>query len=146
MTTPILMPVILAAMDAVTWLDEHLRRLRADPGPDLLSQLVHLEDEGGQLDHAELRTTAGLLLAAGLLASLVAVRVRVPSLLLFLAPYRVYDVRLRPRGVQGRLLQQRDPQPLSVPRSSPGALGRVSSLSAHAVDRHSPLRLFAAMP
>jgi cytochrome P450 len=47
------------------WLDEHLRRLRADPGPDLLSQLVHLEDEGGQLDHAELRTTAGLLLAAG---------------------------------------------------------------------------------
>jgi hypothetical protein len=47
------------------WLDEHLRRLRADPGPDLLSQLVHLEDEDGRLDHAELRTTAGLLLAAG---------------------------------------------------------------------------------
>ena len=47
------------------WLDEHLRRLRADPGPDLLSQLVHAEDEGGQLDHVELRTTAGLLLAAG---------------------------------------------------------------------------------
>jgi len=47
------------------WLDEHLRRLRADPGPDLLSQLVHVEDDGGQLDHLELRTTAGLLLAAG---------------------------------------------------------------------------------
>jgi cytochrome P450 len=47
------------------WLDEHLLRLRAEPGPDLLSQLVHLEDEGGQLDHVELRTTAGLLLAAG---------------------------------------------------------------------------------
>lgn len=47
------------------WLDEHLRRLRADPGPDLLSQLVHVEDQGGQLDHVELRTTAGLLLAAG---------------------------------------------------------------------------------
>jgi hypothetical protein len=47
------------------WLDEHLRRLRADPGPDLLSQLVHVEDEGGRLDHVELRTTAGLLLAAG---------------------------------------------------------------------------------
>jgi cytochrome P450 len=46
------------------WLDEHLRRLRADPGPDLLSQLVHLEDDG-RLDHVELRTTAGLLLAAG---------------------------------------------------------------------------------
>jgi cytochrome P450 len=47
------------------WLDEHLQRLRADPGPDLLSQLVHLEDEDGQLDHVELRTTAALLLAAG---------------------------------------------------------------------------------
>ncbi len=47
------------------WLDEHLRRLRTDPGSDLLSQLVHVEDEGGGLDHLELRTTAGLLLAAG---------------------------------------------------------------------------------
>jgi len=47
------------------WLDEHLRRLRADPGSDLLSQLASVEDEGGQLDHVELRTTAGLLLAAG---------------------------------------------------------------------------------
>jgi hypothetical protein len=47
------------------WLDEHLRSLRADPGPDLLSQLVQAEDEGGRLDHVELRTTAGLLLAAG---------------------------------------------------------------------------------
>ena len=47
------------------WLDDHLRRLRARPGSDLLSQLVHLEDEGQQLDDVELRTTAGLLLAAG---------------------------------------------------------------------------------
>ena len=47
------------------WLDEHLGRLQAEPGPDLLSQLVHLDDEDGRLDHAELRTTAGLLLAAG---------------------------------------------------------------------------------
>ena len=47
------------------WLDEHLRRLRAEPGQDLLSQLVHLEDEDGRLDDVELRTTAGLLLAAG---------------------------------------------------------------------------------
>jgi cytochrome P450 len=48
-----------------TWLDDHLRRLRAHPGPDLLSQLVHLEDEGSRLDDVELRATAGLLLAAG---------------------------------------------------------------------------------
>jgi cytochrome P450 len=47
------------------WLDDHLRRLRAHPGPDLLSQLVHLEDEGSRLDDVELRATAGLLLAAG---------------------------------------------------------------------------------
>ena len=47
------------------WLDEHLQRLRTEPGTDLLSQLVHLEDEGEGLDDAELRTTAGLLLAAG---------------------------------------------------------------------------------
>jgi cytochrome P450 len=47
------------------WLGTHLERLRAHPGDDLLSQLVHLEDEGQRLDDAELRATAGLLLAAG---------------------------------------------------------------------------------
>jgi hypothetical protein len=47
------------------WLDAHLRQLRAAPGPDLLSQLVVAEDEGGRLDDVELRATAGLLLAAG---------------------------------------------------------------------------------
>ena len=54
-----------ALHDFNDWLDEHLLRLRADPGPDLLSQLVLVEDEGARLDHVELRTTAGLLLAAG---------------------------------------------------------------------------------
>ena len=47
------------------WLDQHLARLRAAPGEDLLSQLVHAEDDGGRLDDVELRATAGLLLAAG---------------------------------------------------------------------------------
>lgn len=48
-----------------TWLDQHLAALRAAPGEDLLSQLVAVEDEGARLDEVELRSTAGLLLAAG---------------------------------------------------------------------------------
>ena len=47
------------------WLDDHLARLRREPGPDLLSQLVQLEDEGQRLDETELRAVAGLVLAAG---------------------------------------------------------------------------------
>lgn len=47
------------------WLDDHLAQLRRFPGDDLLSQLVHLEDEGQRLSDVELRATAGLLLAAG---------------------------------------------------------------------------------
>lgn len=47
------------------WLDEHLDRLRRNPGSDLLSQLVTVEDEGARLDAVELRATAGLLLGAG---------------------------------------------------------------------------------
>ena len=47
------------------WLGGHLDRLRRDPGDDLLSQLVHLEDEGQRLDDTELRAIAGLVLAAG---------------------------------------------------------------------------------
>ena len=65
LTWPAYLQVQRALHDFNDWLDEHLRRLRADPGPDLLSQLVHAEDEGGRLDHVELRATAGLLLAAG---------------------------------------------------------------------------------
>ncbi|MGB8649688.1 MAG: cytochrome P450 [Mycobacteriales bacterium] len=47
------------------WLDGHLDRLRNHPGEDLLSQLVHVEDDGRRLDDTELKATAGLLLAAG---------------------------------------------------------------------------------
>jgi cytochrome P450 len=47
------------------WLGGHLERLRREPGDDLLSQLVQLEDEGQRLDETELRAVAGLVLAAG---------------------------------------------------------------------------------
>jgi cytochrome P450 len=47
------------------WLTGHLERLRREPGEDLLSQLVALEDGGDRLDLAELKAVAGLLLAAG---------------------------------------------------------------------------------
>ena len=48
-----------------TWLGGHLERLRRDPGDDLLSQLVHLDEDGRGLTDTELRVTALLLLAAG---------------------------------------------------------------------------------
>ncbi len=47
------------------WLGQHLERLRREPGDDLLSQLVMVEDEGQRLDDTELRAVAGLVLAAG---------------------------------------------------------------------------------
>ena len=47
------------------WLAAHLDRLREQPGDDLLSQLVTVEDDGRRLTGLELRATAGLLLAAG---------------------------------------------------------------------------------
>jgi cytochrome P450 len=47
------------------WLGEHLGKLRAAPGDDLLSQLVAARDDGVGLDERELRATAGLVLAAG---------------------------------------------------------------------------------
>ena len=53
----------LAGFDA--WLGEHLGRLRANPGDDLLSQLVTAEDDGVGLTERELKATAGLVLAAG---------------------------------------------------------------------------------
>lgn len=48
-----------------TWLHAHLEAVRRDPGDDLFSQLVRLEDEGQRLDDTELRAIAGLVLAAG---------------------------------------------------------------------------------
>lgn len=47
------------------WLTTHLDRLRREPGDNLLSQLVAAHDEDGSLSEAELKSTAGLVLAAG---------------------------------------------------------------------------------
>jgi cytochrome P450 len=47
------------------WLDDHLRHLRRNRGDDLMSQLIEAADDGGRLSERELRSTAGLVLAAG---------------------------------------------------------------------------------
>lgn len=47
------------------WLGQHLDSLRRHPGEDLLSQLVAAQEDGVGLTDAELRSTAGLVLAAG---------------------------------------------------------------------------------
>ncbi|TWH20429.1 cytochrome P450 [Prauserella rugosa] len=47
------------------WLGGHLAALRAEPGDNLLSQLVAAREDGVGLDDKELRATAGLVLAAG---------------------------------------------------------------------------------
>jgi cytochrome P450 len=48
-----------------SWMTEHFRRLRQDPGDDLLSQLVQVQDAEGGLTELELAGTAMLLLGAG---------------------------------------------------------------------------------
>ncbi|XVX22156.1 cytochrome P450 [Actinomycetota bacterium] len=53
----------LAAFDA--WLEGHIAWTRENPGDNLLSQLVRASDEEGTLNHEELKSTAGLVLAAG---------------------------------------------------------------------------------
>ncbi len=47
------------------WLGHHLEGLRRHPGDDLLSQLVAAQEDGVSLTDGELRSTAGLVLAAG---------------------------------------------------------------------------------
>ncbi|MGZ3147109.1 cytochrome P450 [Lentzea chajnantorensis] len=53
----------LAEFDA--WLSRHIDALRARPGTDLLSRLVTASDDGVGLTERELKSTAGLVLAAG---------------------------------------------------------------------------------
>jgi cytochrome P450 len=47
------------------WLSHHIDTLRANPGTNLLSQLVTASDDGIGLTERELKSTAGLVLAAG---------------------------------------------------------------------------------
>ena len=47
------------------WLANHIRGLRDAPGDDLMSQLIAASEDGARLNDAELRATAGLVLAAG---------------------------------------------------------------------------------
>ena len=47
------------------WLTAHLAHLRANPGTDLMSQLIAASEDGIRLDHSELQAVAGLVLAAG---------------------------------------------------------------------------------
>ena len=47
------------------WLTQHLASLRQNPGDDLLSQLVAAQEGGVGLTDEELKSTAGLVLAAG---------------------------------------------------------------------------------
>jgi len=54
-----------ALRDFDQWLGQHLDNLRRQPGDDLLSQLVTAQKDGVGLTDVELRSTAGLVLAAG---------------------------------------------------------------------------------
>jgi len=54
-----------ALRDFDQWLGEHIEGLRRRPGDDLLSQLLAAQEDGVSLDEVELRSTAGLVLAAG---------------------------------------------------------------------------------
>jgi len=47
------------------WMYAHIERLRRNPGDDLLSQLIKVEDDGIRMSDVELMATASLLLAAG---------------------------------------------------------------------------------
>lgn len=54
-----------AVQEFSTWLTGHLERVRRAPGDDLFSRLVHEEEDGARLSDRELRSLAGLVLAAG---------------------------------------------------------------------------------
>jgi cytochrome P450 len=57
--------VLSGLRDFTQWLDAHVEQLRRHPGEDLLSQLIEARDEEGTLNDLELKSTAGLVLAAG---------------------------------------------------------------------------------
>ncbi|MCW2787285.1 MAG: cytochrome [Marmoricola sp.] len=54
-----------ALQDFDAWLTDHMDHLRAHPGDNLMSKLVAATEDGVGLNDAELKATAGLVLAAG---------------------------------------------------------------------------------
>lgn len=54
-----------ASLEFLQYMNEAIEQRRAEPGDDLLSALLHLEDDGDTLDHSELLSMVQLLLIAG---------------------------------------------------------------------------------
>jgi cytochrome P450 len=54
-----------SAMEFVGYINERIEQRRAQPGEDLLSQLIQAEEDGDRLDHTELLSSVFLLLIAG---------------------------------------------------------------------------------
>ena len=59
-------PDILRALEEVdAYIDDMVEQRRAEPRDDLMTELVHAEDEGDRLSRPELRMLAGAVLSAG---------------------------------------------------------------------------------
>ena len=56
---------LTAGMDLIQYINEAIEYRRSRPGDDLLSALIHVEDNGDRLDHFELLSMVQLLLIAG---------------------------------------------------------------------------------
>lgn len=54
-----------AGFEMIQYVNEAIEQRRTEPGDDLLSALIHIEEEGDRLDHAELLSMVQLLLIAG---------------------------------------------------------------------------------
>jgi cytochrome P450 len=54
-----------AGLEMIQYVNGAIEARRSDPGDDLLSVLIHLEEEGDRLDHFELLSMVQLLLIAG---------------------------------------------------------------------------------
>jgi cytochrome P450 len=56
---------LAAGMEMIQYINESIEYRKENPGSDLLSALIHLEEDGDRLDHAELMSMVSLLLIAG---------------------------------------------------------------------------------
>jgi len=57
--------MMAAGLELLAYVNEAIEYRRAKPGDDLLSALIHLEEDGDTLDHSELLSMVQLLLIAG---------------------------------------------------------------------------------